>query len=112
MVGFLQWSKWLWRTLHYMTRQYEYQTEHNRALPGQHESLVVLLGHLPNVMDCSKCRAKYVAYLEQHPPPHEASAGPSLFEWTVTLHNHVNEQLSKPTWSMETARAYYSQTHE
>lgn len=87
-----------------MTRQYEYQTEHDRALPGQHESLVVILEQLQNVMDCTKCRTKYVAYLEQHPPTG------SLFAWTVALHNHVNEQLSKPTWSVETARAYYSQT--
>lgn len=104
MVGFLKWSKHLWRALHYMTLQYEFQVQHGRVLPNQHESIITIIENLQHIIDCPKCQTKFADFLNKYPL---RDCDKSLFVWTICLHNEVNLALQKPSWEVDTARQFY-----
>jgi len=50
----------------------------------------------PYVLPCIGCRTHFAKVLEEFPVP-ETSVPMELFEWSVFVHNIVNERLGKPT---------------
>lgn len=59
---------------------------------------------IPSKIKCPTCFEKYMRLLRKHPIP----TNPSLFEWTVKIHNVVNFMLRKPLVSVEEARSLMS----
>jgi hypothetical protein len=52
---------------------------------------------------CPACSAHMKSYMKQTPPDFD-----NYFEWTVELHNSVNEKRGVPTLDVEEARAIHT----
>ena len=106
-MSFVRWSSYLWNTMHFMTLQYEMAAQEKYATVESYESIVTIIENLHNLMDCNKCKKKYIEYLQNNSPRHFEG---SLFVWTVQLHNIVNESLNREPWDIDKARKHYLQT--
>jgi hypothetical protein len=54
---------------------------------------------LEYVIPCGKCKRHYHNFLRDNPIPDDMT----LFDWSVNLHNSVNEKLGKPTMTTDEA---------
>ncbi len=52
---------------------------------------------------CEECRSHYQNFLKDNPLPYYCSAW-TYFQWTVKLHNYVNQILGKPIVSLDQAK--------
>jgi hypothetical protein len=105
-MPFLNWSKNVWTVIHCMTLEYEINLQQNTHMNHEnYEGMITILENLPQLMDCYKCKNKFVQYLKDHPPRSDNS----IFDWTVKVHNYVSSFLSKPPWTIEAAREHYRQ---
>jgi len=84
----------LWRELH----------EHALTYIGTNDGLFLLRWSkkIPNYEGGCKCRSFYRWWTKQNPPDYA-----NYFEWTVKLHNAVNQKLNKPILSVEDAKLIY-----
>jgi len=80
---------------------------------------------------CDKCSSHYRQMVRDHPPPPVAAPAPTAavavdaaaangaeagstavpdaqFEWSVFIHNQVNDRLSRPKWTVDQARVTYT----
>jgi hypothetical protein len=87
-----------------MTLQNEIETYNKLDVQDNKNAILIFLESLHHFMSCKKCKDEYCTYLAQHNP--KCYPG-SLFEWTVGLHNHVNNMLNKELWDIDEARKYY-----
>jgi hypothetical protein len=101
---FTRWSHYVWHTIHFMTLQYENEVHHNIARSETYNTIVTFINNLHNLMNCSKCKNKYIDYVKNQP----IESATNLFEWSVALHNHVNESLNREIWDVEKARQHYT----
>ena len=62
---------------------------------------------LPYVLPCASCSQHLLEHYENHPIESYIHSGTALFEWSVHIHNTVNEMLGKPMVSVEDARALW-----
>ena len=53
-------------------------------------------------LPCGSCRNDFDKLLKDNPP--DFSSQTNFFEWTVLIHNKVNEKLNKPIVTLEQAR--------
>lgn len=82
---------------------------HLRALKNTGQDERVYLANfgnrIPRYTKGCKCQEFWVNYTRTHPPKY----GPNgeFFNYTIEIHNAVNQKLGKPTYTVEQAREYY-----
>jgi hypothetical protein len=100
------WGNHMWHAMHYVALGYpEHPTKddlHNYALfynsPG-------------NVLPCRLCTGHFLTMLQEDGVEKHLSTKDELFDWTVRIHNKVNERLNKPIVSSADAKHYYMVEH-
>ncbi len=58
---------------------------------------------IPRFTTGCKCKEHWVKWVKANPP----TFGPKYFDWTVRIHNSVNQKLGKPTYTTSEAKAFY-----
>jgi len=104
IMNFNVWSCHLWICIHFMALQVELDQKACNINNERLETTITFFEGLHHLMTCEHCRISYEDFLKHHPPCHHRT---SLFEWTINLHNHVNEKLGKPPWNLHEAFTYY-----
>lgn len=66
------------------------------------ESIKTFINTYPMILPCLGCRWHFAQILAENPIPER-----NLFEWSVDIHNLVNERIGKPTFSYEDAYAHW-----
>lgn len=87
-----------------------YQQQENPT-PEETEMVVKLLTSFGSCLPCGICRVHYKKYLEEHPIENALNAN-EVFEWTVDLHNDINEKQKKTIVDYKQASAYAEQHAE
>lgn len=96
------WGKHIWYTMHFVALNYP-----NQPSPEDRKRYQAFFESFQYVLPCSKCAEHYLktladvdirAYLDS---PHR------LFEWTVRIHNAVNQRLGKEVWDVTSAWHHY-----
>lgn len=96
------WGKSTWATIHYIALAYpEFPTLEDKQ---KYKAFYLALGP---VLPCHKCSVNYQRHLQELPIDAHLASKASLFEWTVQLHNIVNRENNKPTWTTQEAFHYY-----
>jgi hypothetical protein len=66
------------------------------------------LSALQRVLPCQKCRSGFKDWMQANPPTAALASGrDALFDWTVALHNSVNEKTGKFRYDPRVARRVY-----
>lgn len=55
--------------------------------------------NLQNMLPCNLCQKNYIKHLQQIPITPYLDSKKSLFQWVINLHNKVNIENNKPTWT-------------
>ncbi len=99
MVEPIVWGPPFWRTIHYVALGYPDKPTESDIL--SYKMFFVSLGA---VIPCQTCAINYARHLRDLPVEGFLTGGSGrLFEWTVHMHNMVNEETGKP--HMEVSRA-------
>ncbi len=98
------WGYHTWHTFHYVAMGYP--SVPSAADVAAYRAFYVSLGP---VLPCKLCVKHYQHTISDvEPLDDRALASPeSLFEWTVRVHNVVNERIGKPSVEVDRARDYY-----
>ena len=97
------WGPYLWRSIHMIALGYpDNPTEEDAN--NYHDFFT----NLWKIIPCLKCALNYKRHLEELPIDHNLVSKKALFEWTVSLHNIVNQELGKPTMTKEHAFQLYT----
>jgi len=98
------WGPSLWHYLHTVAVNYP-----NNPSYSDIEKMVTWLDTLFITIPCEVCRDHYKTYIEDNKLRlfQICSSGNNLFNFLVDLHNWVNIQSGKRSWSYEEAREYY-----
>ncbi len=94
------WGTHFWHMIHFIALNYKDNPSNTEQT--DYGNYFKYLGY---VLPCEKCAEEYNNYIDKHPPQLESRN--SLFEWTVSLHNHVNMYLNKQHMECEDAKLYY-----
>ena len=94
------WGPGLWLFIH--TIAFNYSDD-----PSQKEmdDIKNFLIALEKVIPCPGCKAEYSKYIQETPPTLENKT--DFVQWTIDLHNSVNERLGKKIRSNEWVANYY-----
>ena len=97
------WGTHLWIGLHYIALGYP-------ATPSISDKMnyKYFFENLDKVLPCGKCADHYKANVKNTPIDNYMDSPGKLFEWTVIMHNAVNQILGKPTITLEEASAIYT----
>lgn len=96
------WGPHVWATLHATALKAD-------ASDGEaSDAFRALLQSLRHLLPCETCRRDYSHWIDVHGMP---KAG-ECFEYSVLVHNYVNQKLDKPTLSLSSARALWATTDE
>lgn len=98
--GTAAWGPPVWQTIHFVALAY--RGENRDAYVAFYEAL---RGALP----CSACAQHYSKELDEDPVQDNLGSNGELFNWTVRIHNSVNERLGKRKWDTDEAWNHYSQ---
>lgn len=97
------WGKHYWFVIHAIANKYpEYPTDDDRRA---HKDLFTELWRF---LPCKLCSDHYKEHMARMPIDSHLSSREALFEWTVKLHNAVNQSLNKQVMSLSDAIAHYS----
>lgn len=88
-VGLTDIYRNLWKELH----TYSYQNEQDTK---------IWLNNWINKIPCGECRNHFKKIIEDFPP--KTFSAESFFDWTVQVHNKVNEKLDKKQISLNEAK--------
>jgi hypothetical protein len=101
-----QWGPALWRSLHTISMAYpDSPSEKDRKSYGR------FFADLGDVIPCEECASNYREHLKAIPVEQGLENGNALFEWSVRLHNAVNEKIGKRSdWTTEQAMAVLEET--
>ena len=87
---------------------------HKRALnfKGAQDRVYLMnfKNRIPRTTTGCRCKEFYVIWMRQNPPKFGENG--EYFAWTVALHNAVNAKLGKPTYTVEQAKRFYSDSKE
>lgn len=98
-VKVLPWGPHTWYGVHYVALGYPQE-----PCDTDKQNYRAFFENLGNVLPCKRCTAHYNANLARMPLTDEVMKNAdSLFRWTVDLHNEVNKQTGKRTYSYEEA---------
>lgn len=102
------WGPALWRAIHFIALGYP-------AVPTEADAAAyrAFFEGLDRVIPCEVCAVNYRRHLQELPidgyllGSARGEGSPSLFEWTVLLHNIVDRELGKPShdWTPQAAKA-------
>ena len=96
------WGGPMWRTIHVVALGYpQNPPDHVRA------AYRAFYNSLKTVIPCATCRQGYVAILDESPVEPALGSTQDLFNWTVSVHNKVNEKLGKLPMTPEFVRTTY-----
>lgn len=93
------WGPHMWATIHTLALKADSDYE----IEPYNEFLNSLLFLLP----CDSCRLDFNKYYNAKG---SAVVG-EAFHWSVDLHNHVNQKLGKPVFTLEQARSNWNNSH-
>ena len=82
------WGPYFWKTIHLLIIGLpdKLTPDHSQAITDFFNSLIYLL-------PCKNCRIHYAIYFEQYPV--DISSKQALWQWSVNLHNSVNQRNNK-----------------
>jgi len=90
------WGPSVWASMHVLAR---------KADADNHSvSFHAFVKSLQSLIPCEKCRIDYDTWVKTNGLPEDTKA----FEWTVRLHNFVNQKLGKPEIAFHEAEALWS----
>ena len=97
-MGFspLVWGKQGWHFIHYVALNYPYEpTEKDK------ETYMSFLNNIEHILPCPICGQHFRENMDKHPP--NLNSKMEFFNWTVDMHNFVNEANGKKKLSYEQA---------
>lgn len=97
------WGKHLWKSIHYIALGYP-----SRPSDDDKEAYRTFFHNLWRVIPCYKCANNYKEHLVELPIEPFLDTTDRLFEWTVLLHNIVNRDTGKRSYSLQEAYKLYS----
>lgn len=97
------WGPSAWTFIHLMVLSEKESFETDRL--AFYNQFFTLLTHL---LPCEKCRVHLKENLTKLPALETIQTKQELFEWTVKLHNLVNQITNKRTWSLEQATLHWN----
>ena len=92
----------LWQSIHFIALGYPKEPSENDK-----NNYATFYNNLPNVIPCYECSQHLRENLKKSPIRDYLESRENLFEWTIKLHNVVNEMLNKPTWELQDAFDHY-----
>lgn len=101
-VKTIPWGPSVWSAMHYIALGYPDQPTH-----AERTSYETFYNLIPDVLPCTMCRTHFQELLKSDPVEMSAKNGTTLFNWTVRVHNRVNERLGKPQLSNVDAISKY-----
>lgn len=98
------WGKHFWYTIHFIALSYP---ENPSALDKNDYRF--FYNTLYKVLPCTLCAENYKKHLGEIPLTTDTfKNNKTLFDWTVNMHNLVNLELKKRTWTLTEAWNYYN----
>lgn len=73
----------------------------------EQEQYQQFFNYIALVIPCATCRTHLQQHYREVPIQGYLKGRDSLFEWSVKLHNLVNQSLGKQVWTLENARAHW-----
>ena len=96
------WGKHGWKFIHYVALGYPDQPT---DIDKQHYKNFIT--NIQNVLPCKMCREHFVKHLENMPVNSLVLKDrDSILNWTIELHNKVNEVSNKPPVPLEVAKKF------
>jgi hypothetical protein len=92
------WGPHLWKVIHLFALNYPEQPS-----VSDRSCIKQFFYQLQYLIPCTTCAANYAKHLKELPIDGYLTEKNKLFEWTVKLHNIVNNELNKPQISVEQA---------
>lgn len=99
------WGPSTWHTIHLLC-----YTAPETLSAGDQLRFTAFFKALPYVLPCATCSQHLLSHYESHPIENAVATRDSLFEWSVQIHNAVNEMLGKPIMTLEDAKARWKTT--
>jgi len=90
------WGPSGWSFIHYVALGYPDNPTNNDK-----ENYKTFYNNLRNVLPCHKCAINYQSHLEDIPIGPSLVGPNELFRWTIDIHNEVNKELGKRTYSYQ-----------
>lgn len=98
------WGPYIWFALHFIALAYPQDPTTDDVVTYKY-----FFENFWRVLPCHKCSLNYQRHLHELPLTETDLACPdALFAWTVALHNIVNKEKNKATWTVEQAKAFYT----
>lgn len=97
------WGPSFWYILHLITFGYPDEPSYIEQR-GYHDFFI----NLQHVIPCLKCKKHYAQHIQEHPVGPFLNTKANLIRWLVELHNRVNQQLNKPSKTIEEAIQIHS----
>jgi len=88
------WGKEAWKFIHFVALSYN-------PTPANEITYLKFFESLPTVLPCPICGQHFKENMAKYPP--NMRSNKELFEWTVDMHNIVNEENGKPIYSYNNA---------
>lgn len=96
------WGGPMWRTIHVVALGYP-----RNPSPDARKAYKAFYESLRSVIPCATCRQGYVRIYDESPVDAALGNTEDLFNWTVHVHNQVNEKLGKLPMTPEFVRSTY-----
>jgi len=96
------WGPHQWFMMHVISFTYPEQ-------PSQYDKRAFhdYYASLKDVLPCEACKKHYNTFFMQHPIGPHLDKRMDLIKWVVDIHNYVNINLDKPTYSVEEVLIMY-----
>ena len=97
------WGEHLWNSIHYIALGYP-----ERPTDADKHAYKTFFETLWRFLPCYKCANNYRHHLQELPIDMFMETKDRLFEWTVLLHNIVNRDTGKRTYTVQEAYKIYT----
>jgi len=97
------WGPSTWHTIHLLC-----YTAPEILSPTEQLRYITFFKALPFVLPCAACSEHLQEHYKDHPIENYIGSQASLFEWSVHIHNTVNQMLGKPLVPLETAKVIWA----
>jgi len=102
MLSPIVWGKHIWTSIHIIALGFP---EHPSSV--ERDNYRRFFTSIGDILPCSKCRDNYKQHLKDLPVDLFLASNDTLFGWTVAIHNIVNTEHGKATWTIDQAKYYY-----